>query len=1079
MKSNRMFAVAVLGFALTALPSFAQSTGGLRVRIVDEDKMGFPGVVVTLSNANGFVGTTNVVTDGQGIALFPVLRPDGTYVISAFVPGYARVTLPNIRVKASETTEVPIALTPEELLTETVEVTVDRQVVELEDTTSTTRYSEEFIRDLPVQGRFYQNVLTLAPGVQDDDGDGNPNVHGARERDFKASVGGVSNQDPLTGGWLNVVNFDSIEEVEVVTAGAGAEYGRAQGGFANIIQKQGSNDFEGTFNFLYRSSDLDGNGATNIPASRLGEFESIRPAIALSGPIVRDKLWYRLNHEYRKDDSPVNTGTEVIAQPLRQTINSDQITWQVSDRNKLALQFQSDPLEVSNLGVSTFTPLESSFRQEQGGPTYTLTWSAPYSPKIFVESLASYQDYELEYGPSFPDAKNSCGLPFSGLDGARCFDLQTGSQSGPFPQTWNDSRQRLTVKSDATFFIGNFLRMQHEVKTGIIVENERYYRRATDSSTVFRQRYSPPPEEEGDAPPTPVLLLNFAIPFAPTSEGRANGTTWSVYATDTFKPRSNVSVTLGVRIDREEIDAPGYRFFDPAAEYDAWESSLIPGVEPLPEDRYAAFTVFEQLQGLEESLNQALFGSPEGGVDGAVSLAATYGFAQNAEGVRRRSDLRIRNTNFAPRLSASWDPWNNGKQKFALTLGRYYDKIFLQVPLIESEQPQINVQLQVPDVPPEQIPQNTLNGLYPVLSFSFVDRNLKTPYKDELTFSFEREIFTETSLKLSYIRSKFRDQLQDVDLNGVPDDFGRCVRPLITDPGSTVAPSPGASDPNDPSTWLVDDYTGVRYPDTDEGDGDGRLDDCSGRLVAIEQDSQIPGGPDTTTFIPGPDGITDLYRRSPTWGSIFYIGNLNTADYEAVVLEMVRRQYKDWQMEASYTWSRAIGDAEDYNLFLGDDATTLADERGFLSYDRTHQLKVNATRIFRGGVRLGTTVSWQSGLPWSILRQEFSAVTYAPAIVDEGGFPSPLIRTRYVTGQRNDQRNNDYWNVDLKATKEFALPKGMQMQISGLVENVFNDGTYIIYNQAQNVQSGRQINGTNDAVSRFGRRYELSMRLAF
>ena len=98
--------------------------------------------------------------------------------------------------------------------------------------------------------------------VGHDDGDGNPNVHGARERDFKASVGGVSNQDPLTGGWLNTVNFDSIEEVEVITAGAGAEYGRAQGGFANIIQKQGSNDFEGTFNFLYRSSKLDGNGAT-------------------------------------------------------------------------------------------------------------------------------------------------------------------------------------------------------------------------------------------------------------------------------------------------------------------------------------------------------------------------------------------------------------------------------------------------------------------------------------------------------------------------------------------------------------------------------------------------------------------------------------------------------------------------------------------------------------------------------------------------------------------------------------------------------------------------------------------------
>jgi len=45
-------------------------------------------------------------------------------------------------------------------------------------------FGDEFVQDLPVQGRHYTNVLTLAPGLQDSDGDGNPNVHGARERDF-------------------------------------------------------------------------------------------------------------------------------------------------------------------------------------------------------------------------------------------------------------------------------------------------------------------------------------------------------------------------------------------------------------------------------------------------------------------------------------------------------------------------------------------------------------------------------------------------------------------------------------------------------------------------------------------------------------------------------------------------------------------------------------------------------------------------------------------------------------------------------------------------------------------------------
>ena len=74
----------------------------------------------------------------------------------------------------------------------------------------TLSFSSEFIDGLPIAGRFYQNVLALAPGVQDPDGDGNPNVNGARERDFKTSVSGISNVDPLTGKFLNQISADSI-----------------------------------------------------------------------------------------------------------------------------------------------------------------------------------------------------------------------------------------------------------------------------------------------------------------------------------------------------------------------------------------------------------------------------------------------------------------------------------------------------------------------------------------------------------------------------------------------------------------------------------------------------------------------------------------------------------------------------------------------------------------------------------------------------------------------------------------------------------------------------------------------------
>jgi Ca-activated chloride channel family protein len=93
-------------------------------------------------------------------------------------------------------------------------------------------YKDSFSSDLPVAGRFYQNVLTLAPEGPPTDSDGNQIVHGSRSRDVKTTVSGISGVDPLTGQHLSNVNPSSIEEMEAISTGTGAKQRRAQGGFA-------------------------------------------------------------------------------------------------------------------------------------------------------------------------------------------------------------------------------------------------------------------------------------------------------------------------------------------------------------------------------------------------------------------------------------------------------------------------------------------------------------------------------------------------------------------------------------------------------------------------------------------------------------------------------------------------------------------------------------------------------------------------------------------------------------------------------------------------------------------------------
>jgi hypothetical protein len=275
----------------------------------------------------------------------------------------------------------------------------------------------------------------------------------------------------------------------------------------------------------------------------------------------------------------------------------------------------------------------------------------------------------------------------------------------------------------------------------------------------------------------------------------------------------------------------------------------------------------------------------------------------------------------------------------------------------------------------------------------------------------------------------------------------------------------------------LDPYTLTFYQDTNPGNGDGRLDDCTGKLVpATDTGGTGEGGSGLGGNVDRPDGVPDFYVLNPAWGDIRVLGNQNTAEYRGLTLEFVRRQYKNWQMEASYTFSRAIGDSEDFSLLLGNDRSTLQQERGFLSFDRTHSVKVNATCITPWGFRLGAAARWESGLPYSIVIRNASISEALPSYDDfRPQFNSQ--RTSYPTLHRNDQRNGSAWNFDVNLVKELNLPKGMNLQIQAKIFNLFGEDTYVVYNSF--TKAGEQVNGTDDATRRFGRQYEIGMRLAF
>ncbi|MCH7780259.1 MAG: hypothetical protein IH848_05375, partial [Acidobacteria bacterium] len=404
----------------------------------------------------------------------------------------------------------------------------------------------------------------------------------------------------------------------------------------------------------------------------------------------------------------------------------------------------------------------------------------------------------------------------------------------------------------------------------------------------------------------------------------------------------------------------------------------------------------------------------------------------------------------------AWDPWSDGKTKVAVTAGRYYDKIFLAVPLIELEPPVAELEfISFKNEEGRFVNQGLFGGFNPTITVNTVDRDLRTPYQDEFTFSLEREIAPETSLHLTYVRRRYRDQIQDIDRNHVTADKGRCI--LNGQVGRpTVVSSPGEG------FTYVDPYTGEIVTDTDPGIGDGIIDDCTG---GVQSEGPIPS---LGTLFEVPDGLPDLYILNPGWGQILEIGNNNSTDYKAFVLELVRRMYHGWQLAASYTWSEAIGDAEDFDQILGNERNLLDQERGFLSYDQTHVVKVNAMKVTRWGVRVGGVVRWESGLPFSVLQSRATIWARSPLL--DAGDKSRKFRFRYPSGVRNDQRNPAYWNLDLRLAKEFRLDRRANMQLTVEVFNLLDDKTLRIEDR---------IDSTLGGTRRFGRQFQLGLRVGF
>ena len=413
--------ILVIAACLAATAGLAGTGADLKGRVTDRGGKPLPGATVTLRNDGLAIGEQGTVTDATGSYRFLQLPPGAGYRVRVSLAGQAQVEFSDISLTTGQTFSLDAVLRPASEVQETVRVSARTRMVDPEAVTNSTHFTAEFIAGLPVLGRDYQDILTLAPGVTDVNRTGNPNVHGARDTGFVTLVDGLSITDPFTGLYGQALNIESIAEIEGITSGAPAEYSRAQGGFANIVTKAGGNEFRGTFKFFLRTHRLDGDGAGVDPvelrggmggknASRDLVFTDLYPFLSISGPFVKNRLWYYLSNEYIQVETPVNDLTQAFVTRTRGSRGFGKVTWQVRPDHKLALSLNLDNTRDENQGITSLNDVGSGYSLIRGGPTASLKWTAVFGPTRLLESSAAVFDNSFQRVPTTSADTNHNGI---------------------------------------------------------------------------------------------------------------------------------------------------------------------------------------------------------------------------------------------------------------------------------------------------------------------------------------------------------------------------------------------------------------------------------------------------------------------------------------------------------------------------------------------------------------------------------------------------------------------------------------------------------------------------------------------
>ena len=491
-----------VALASVGLPAGAQTLGTIAGAVKDASGAVLPGVTVEASSPALIERVRTAATDGTGLYRI-VNLPPGLYTVTFTLPGFNQVRREAVQVAAGFTATIDADMRVG-AVEETITVTGESPIVDLQSAAQTRSVSAEIFKELPSSGSWLQ-MAALMPavrasiqdvgGILGDQTGAQVSAHGSRAEDGVSMldglrIGNMYQSSNLTNMSLSPLLF---EQVDVQLAGQSGETG-TNGVIMNAIPKSGGNTFSGSALVNGSAPSLQGNNVTDRLQSRgvAGASTTLKTLydlnVAVGGPIKRDRLWFFATSRYFTNEfyvagrffpvdvSAVRREDDRSRQAFGGTYtydNNGRVTWALTSKQKLsswyAYQYKVDPHWL----IQTFVQAPEASR--------ITTWHTQLSTTKWTYTATNRLLFEVGVAAGASpdtikvDPGRIGGIAIVEQGGAVAAPLTYRSPTG---FDFDDRLPSQTIKASASYVTGS-----HNAKLGFEVQRGHFERNDNNDST--------------------------------------------------------------------------------------------------------------------------------------------------------------------------------------------------------------------------------------------------------------------------------------------------------------------------------------------------------------------------------------------------------------------------------------------------------------------------------------------------------------------------------------------------------------------------------------------------------------------